>query len=339
MPSSYRFCTDRVLPRDLNRPQRMRFMRGGPARAIIDFRRLWISGSTLQVRFLGGTSAQHDLVKEQAGWWTQHANLDFDFNNSPNAEIRIAFDPNDGAWSYVGTDAREISMNAPTMNLGFTDGGTPAHEFGHAIGLHHEHQNPDGGIVWNEPVVIQALSGPPNFWSVDQIRHNVLNKYSVDQIRGTEFDPDSIMLYFFPVEWTLNGIATKDNEVLSKMDKDFIASAQAYPGRGETEAVELPVIETSGVAASIGLAGEEDLFTFKVTKPGRYTIETGGQTDLVMKLFGPDNKTQLIDEDDDGGEGYNPRITANLAPGSYFAQVRHYNSTSGTGNYTIKVTT
>jgi len=338
MPASSRFCIDRVLPRNVNRPQRLQLMPGGPPKAIIDFRRLWINGSTLQVRFMGGTSAQHNLVKEQAGWWTQHANLKFDFNNAANAEIRIAFDTNDGAWSYVGTDAREIPVNAPTMNLGFTDGGTPAHEFGHAIGLHHEHQNPDGGIQWNEAVVIQALSGPPNNWTPDQIRFNVLKKYSADQVRGTTFDRDSIMLYFFPPEWTLNGVGTKNNEVLSRMDKDFIASELAYPGL-VSEAVPLPVIDTTGVAANIGKAGEEDLFTFHITKEGRYTIETGGQTDLVMKLFGPNSKTQLIAEDDDGGEGRNSKITANLSAGDYFTQIRHYNTASGTGNYTIKVTT
>ncbi len=63
------------------------------------------------------------------------------------------------------------------MNLGFLDGGTAAHEFGHAIGLGHEHQNPAGGIQWNEPVVLQNLAGPPNNWDEATIRHNVLNKY------------------------------------------------------------------------------------------------------------------------------------------------------------------
>ncbi len=335
-----KFCTDRVLPRDLSRPQRMRRLRGGPSRAIIDIRRLWVNGSTLQVRFMGGTAAQHDLAKEQASWWTEHANLNFDFNNAPDAEIRVSFDPNDGAWSWVGTAALEQPPNVATMNLGFTDGGTPAHEFGHAIGLHHEHQNPDGGIQWNRDEVIRALSGPPNNWSVQQIEFNVLNKYSVDQIRGTEFDPDSIMLYFFPASWTVNGISTKDNEVLSVTDKEFIAGALAYPGRGGQgpQPVELPVIDKSGTAAEIGAAGEEDLFTFKVIQDGRYTIETGGQTDVVMKLFGPNSQTQLIAEDDDGGEGINSRITANLMAGDYFVQIRHYNTTSGTGNYTISVT-
>lgn len=335
-----KFCTDRVLPRDLSRPHRVWSVRGGPSRSIFDFRRLWINGSTLRVRFMGGTSAQHDLVKEQAGWWTQHANLNLDFNNAPDAEIRIAFDPNHGAWAYVGTDALQQPPNASTMNLGFTDGGTAAHEFGHAIGLGHEHQNPAGGIQWNRDEVFRSLSGPPNNWTVAQIEHNVLNKYSVDQIRGTEFDPDSIMLYFFPASWTLNGIGTKDNDVLSVTDKVFIANAVPYPGRGgkDPKPVELLVGDTSEIEAEIGTAGEEDLFSFKVTQDGRFTIATGGQTDFVMKLFGPNSQTQLISEDDDGGEGRKSRITANLMAGDYIVQIRHYNTTSGTGNYSIRVT-
>ena len=94
-----------------------------------------MNGSTLHVRFLGGTAAQQNLVKEQAAWWTAVANIKFEFDNSLNSEIRIAFDPNDGAWSYIGVDCRGIPSNQPTMNLGFLDGGTAAHEFGHALGL------------------------------------------------------------------------------------------------------------------------------------------------------------------------------------------------------------
>jgi hypothetical protein len=71
----------------------------GVQRAIIVFRKLWINGSKLRVRFMGGTSAQQAIAKEQALWWTSHANLTFEFNNAPAAEIRIAFDPSDGAWS------------------------------------------------------------------------------------------------------------------------------------------------------------------------------------------------------------------------------------------------
>lgn len=331
-------CYDKLLPREVNRPQRMMSF-GGRQRAVFVFRKMWITGSTLQVHFLEGSASQKALVKEQAAWWSEHANLNFEFNDAPDAEIRIAFDQTDGAWSYIGTDATNIPQNQPTMNLGFLDGGTAAHEFGHAIGLAHEHQNPEGGIEWNEEVVISDLSRPPNRWDEATVRHNVLDKYSVDQIRGTEFDPDSIMLYFFPDSWVKNGSGTKANEVLSNMDKAFIASEDAYPSdKNVASAVDLPVINTLGVAADIGAAGEEDLFKFTVTEARRHTIETGGQTDIVMKLFGPGSQTALIAEDDDGGEGRNSKIVADLLPGEYFVQIRHYNSTSGTGQYNISVT-
>ncbi|MGZ8485163.1 MAG: M12 family metallopeptidase, partial [Candidatus Binatia bacterium] len=272
-------------------------------------------------------------------WWGAVANLKFDFNNAANADIRIAFDPDDGAWSYLGTDCKSIPVNQPTMNLGFLDGGTAAHEFGHAIGLAHEHQNPSGGIEWNEAVVISELAKSPNFWDEQTARHNVIRKYTANQINGTEFDPDSIMLYFFPASWTLNGIATKANDVLSKIDKQFIAGAKMYPKTGGTTstAVELEVNAARRTAAAIGKVGEEDLYRFTAPRDGRYLIDTRGPTDVVMKLFGPNSETALIAEDDDSGIDTNALIVRDLLAGNYFVQVRHYNRANGMGNYTIKV--
>lgn len=331
-----KMCFDKILPRDLNRPHRALAM-GDPARAIIVIRKMWPNGSTLGVRFMGGTQEQQTLAQEQAGWWSDHANLKFEFNDAADAQIRISFDPSDGAWSYVGTDCLSIPKNQATMNLGFQDGGTSAHEFGHAIGLGHEHQNPQGGIEWNEDVVIRDLAGPPNFWTPEQTRHNVIRKYSTDQIRGTEFDPDSIMLYAFPGSWTKSGQGTHANEVVSQLDKAFIASELAYPRDDIPEPVDLPVIDTAGTPSSIGQPGEEDMFKFTATTADRYTVETSGQTDVVMKLFGPGSTTDLIAEDDDGGAGWNSKIVADLSPGDYFVQIRHYNTTNGTGDYFIKV--
>lgn len=334
MAEILKVCHERLLPQDMARPHHT-MLRGNVLRAIIVFRKMWVNGSALGVRFMGGTAAQRAIVEEQANWWTKHANLRFNFNNAPDAQIRVAFDASDGAWSFVGTDCTTIPLNQPTMNLGFLDGGTAAHEFGHAIGLGHEHQNPAGGIEWNEDVVIRDLSGPPNNWSVDQIRHNVLEKYSADQIRGTDFDSDSIMLYFFPDSWVKNGKGTKANDVLSELDIAFIASEKAYPGAA-VQSVELRV-NASPTSAAIGAPSEEDLFEFMVTSGGRHIIETGGETDIVMKLFGPNSQTLLIAEDDDGGVGLNAKIVADLIPGRYFVQVRHYNKANGVGNYSIGV--
>ena len=333
-------CFDRILPRELFRPQEtMSAGRGGRTRAISPIGKTWMNGSTLRVRFIGGTPAQRANAKAQAAAWEAVANLKFVWDDSPQAEIRIAFDGGDGAWSYVGTDAKGIPFDQPTMNLGFEDGGTAAHEFGHAIGLAHEHQNPSGGILWNEAVVIREMAKSPNFWDEQTTRHNILKRYTADQINGTAFDPESIMLYFFPAEWTTNGIATKSKSVLSKVDKSFIAGAKMYPRNGPTvsQATPLTVNARSRTAAAIGKFGEEDLFTFKADRAGSYIIDTQGPTDVVMKLFGPDSETQLVAEDDDSGIGTNARIAQRLSPGTYWVQVRHYNRASGMGDYSVKV--
>jgi hypothetical protein len=129
MNQGIKVCTDRILPKDLMRLQPTIRTREGGQRAIAPIGKTWMNGSTLHVRFMSGSSTEQDVAREQADWWARVANLKFDFNNAPNAEIRITFDAKDGAWSYIGTDCRSIPLNEATMNLGFLDGGAAAHEF------------------------------------------------------------------------------------------------------------------------------------------------------------------------------------------------------------------
>ena len=330
-------CFDRILPKDMFRPRDTTPGIGGRDRAIAPKGKSWASGTTLKVRFMSGTPPQQSKAREQAAWWSQVANLSFDFGNAPDADIRITFDENDGAWSMIGTDATSVPRNQATMNLGFLDGGTAAHEFGHAIGLAHEHSSPLGGMEWNKPVVLKDLAGSPNFWDAATVEHNVFFRYSMDQINGTAFDPDSIMLYAFPAAWTLNSVSTHANDVLSQLDKEFVAGAKMYPktGGGLTAAVALTV-GAARLDADIRQPGEEDLYRFSADADAAYVIETRGQTDIYMKLFGPNNPNALLEEDDDSGFGLNPRISTRLMPGVYFVQVRHYER-SGTGKYGITV--
>lgn len=338
MTSVKHICFDRIVPSDLRKAIPFVLSAVGRTRAISPIGKLWVNGSKLRIRFLNGTTAQQADVRRFATRWCEHANLSFEFGTAPDAEIRVTFDEADGAWSYIGTDARRIPISEPTLNLGWVDETVILHEFGHAIGLAHEHQNPEKGILWNEPVVIRDLGGPPNFWDEETVRHNVLEKYSHDQINGTIFDPLSIMLYSFPAEWTLDGFRTNENASLSDLDKGFVAGSKMYPGIGTLPTfTELPVLSLEAYAASIGKAGEEDRYKFTIKNSGRYTIETLGPTDLVMKLFGPNSQTQLVAEDDDSGESFNPRIMANLSPGEYYAQIRHFNKTGGTGSYGIRI--
>jgi hypothetical protein len=328
MTTAKKLCYDRLLPRNFA-------VRHTSAvdRAIALKKKQWPNGSTIKITFKGGTSAQQDMVRQIAPQWCEFANLKFEFTNSPAATIRVSFDPDDGAWSYMGLDNLEIPVNAATLNLGWQDRNVILHEFGHMIGLAHEHQNPQGGIVWNEAAVIADLSGPPNHWDPATIKHNVLDKYSADQVIGTAFDPQSIMLYAFPGSWTQSGQGTDFNGDLSKQDKEFVGSLKMYPVPN-VQIPELPVHR--GFQTSIASPAERDLYKFVVSEAGQYVVETGGTTDVFLSLFGPNSQTKLVAQDDDSGAGNNSRIEAALQPGTYYVQVRHYNANS-TGAYRIWV--
>jgi hypothetical protein len=153
--------------------------------------KLWNPGRTLRVRFMDGLPEVRAKVQQYANQWTQYANIIFDFGDDPDAEIRISFQQT-GSWSALGTDAlveEYFLKNQPTMNFGWLVPGLPEkeyssvvlHEFGHALGMIHEHQSPAGGIQWNESVVIKDLSGPPNHWDVTTIRMNVFDRYAEDK--------------------------------------------------------------------------------------------------------------------------------------------------------------
>jgi len=87
---------------------------------------------------------------------------------------------------------------------------------------------------------------------------------------------------------------------------------------------------------SIGVPGEVDLFRFEVATFGQYTIETSGNSDTVITLYGPNDSITQLAMDDDGGQNFNSRIVMNLSSGTYFVRVRLYSSGT-TGNYGIKV--
>ena len=197
----------------------------------------WAPGSIIRVSFLDGDPVVQKKVQDVAEAWTgpSMANLTLKFldDGSPG-DVRISF-KYDGSWSVIGTDCQTLSIDQPTMNYGWLDQETAGdelrrvvlHEFGHALGLIHEHQNPGGEIKWNRDQVIQDLSGPPNNWSLDAIDHNMFEPYSADLTNYTAVDPTSIMMYPIPAKWTLDGFSAGLNIDLSATDRQFIH--EQYP--------------------------------------------------------------------------------------------------------------
>jgi len=238
MDKSTRVCIDKIIgqsPPPYVASQEMQTRLRGfdePLRAAIVWQKKWPAGRPLTVRFLEGDPNIQNKVKEMAMDWTNYGNVKFQFvNDKQDADIQIAFQQGAGSWSYIGTDANTIDPGEPTMNFRWFDADTPdkelsrttKHEFGHALGLIHEHQNPADGIKWNKEAVYKELSGPPNNWPRDTIDHNMFQRYSKTITQYTDVDPQSVMMYFIPAEWTIDHKSYGENVFdLSDTDRKFI---------------------------------------------------------------------------------------------------------------------
>ena len=191
----------------------------------------WEPGQDISIGFLEGTPDQLDLVRRVATTWTQFANLSFRFTDHPTeahySPVRIAFRAGNGSWSYIGTDCRMASAGRPTMNFGWLDEAVVLHEFGHMLGLGHEHQNPNSPIRWNKPQVYTDLGNAPNFWDHQTINHNIFARYAPGAVDTSPLDKDSIMLYQVPSRWTLDGFSAGFNTFISPTDTAFVR--RIYP--------------------------------------------------------------------------------------------------------------
>jgi hypothetical protein len=229
--------------------------------------RRWEPGRVLRVCMFGGNPIVASLVRTIAGEWNGTSSIRFDFGPQPGGynclspsagffQVRVGFSTR-GYWSVLGIDSeRLLDPMVPSMNLeGFNrmysetryspqnvvtaaDAYHKAvirHEFGHALGLLHEHQNTALNcfeqIRWTGPDnVYEYFARPPNGWDVPQVNRNLgfIGQTDPDYVAGDP-DPASIMMYALPAAIFSTGassqcvvpvnysISGKDRAIVAKM--------------------------------------------------------------------------------------------------------------------------
>ena len=201
-------------------------------RGVAQSAKLWDNGSTITIAFLTGDDFQIEMVKRFSVEWTKHANLHFQFVSGRRAQVKVGFLPG-GSWSEVGTDC--LDNHGQTVNFGWITRETPIeeirqvilHEFGHVIGLEHEHQSPEAAIPWDMEAVYRSMMGPPNYWDMHTIDINIFDKIAAERATATAFDPQSIMLYAVPPEFTGGKMSVAWSKELSAGDIKFVSGL--YP--------------------------------------------------------------------------------------------------------------
>ena len=233
--------------------------------------------SVITVAFKGGDPVAHAGIARAVSEWTNYGNVTFDFGYDPttgtfrqwaptnsryNAEVRVSFDQK-GYWSCVGNQSIDPSLTGPgeaSLNLEGFDTNRPSqwtnivlHEFGHALGFEHEHQNPAGGCEtefrWDDdpgymethdqygqfipdingkrPGIYTFLGGPLNNWSRDKIDFNLRSLPNSRAVPVGPFDKKSIMEYHFDQWMYKNGTNSpcysEENLYLSPGDKAAVA--------------------------------------------------------------------------------------------------------------------
>jgi hypothetical protein len=261
----------------------------------------WPPGSIVRVAFNGGNDALYAKIKAAALQWIrpQGANLQLVFQDNHGnflhwtnkdatytAEIRVGFGsgPEGGYWSLVGTESANRAVegggpNQESLNLDSFDKALPfdwqaiaTHEFGHALGFQHEHQNPTGGCDFRfdddngyvptkdaygwyaadsngrRPGLYTYLGGYANYWPRDKVDANLRALPTTSAYLTGKFDKDSIMKYFFPAFMFVGAdqspcYTSTENLVVSA--QDLIGVSLAYP----TAANDITTVKTNVEAA------------------------------------------------------------------------------------------
>ena len=202
----------------------------------------WDNGRNITVSFIDRpTDKIRRKIEQYASVYENHANISFNFvtDNDSRADIRIGLDTTGTtSWSAIGRNSRNgrrTSMNFGWFDVNTTESdfrSTILHEFGHALGMHHEHHHPDQNICWDRPKVYRAYAGEPNNWDRATVDNNLFQLLDhSDLSNASVYDPASIMHYSIDANLTTCNYSVEGATELSPMDISYLGAMYPLPNR------------------------------------------------------------------------------------------------------------
>ena len=188
-------------------------------------------------------------------WQAEDNSVRFDFGkpgkrrtcqpeNGKEMQIRVSFSQ-DGYWSQLGQNSVVfVDQKEPSLNLGgfmnvspdqLSDYeiGTIRHEFGHALGIEHEHQNPKGGCdnEYNWKLIYSYR--PAGFGSNIGLLNGVMQGLGQDPVAWIQLRPWNNLFLMVIMIWMQVGFAMVVLSAAIKSVPDEIVEAARIDGASE----------------------------------------------------------------------------------------------------------
>ena len=141
--------------------------------------------------------------------------------------------------------------------------------------------------------------------------------------RSPSWSPDGRHIAF------VSGRAGNDNIYVMEFRQE--GSGETPLDDGDSPATAIPLAVGTSIEGELSV-GDSDYFRVTVRSPGTLVASTTGSTNTYGVI--EDSSGNILNENDDGGEGGNFRVSAVVEPGTYYIRVRGFDASS-TGAYTL----